>query len=828
LSRSNIKLLLKNQKSKKKNVQENTKKNPLISKSGEYEDDMNLKNKKKRELFMNKEITESSSNQIKTPKFKKEVIQDSLLKSFKKPDDTPVPDSKYDLNKGELLNVKKIKANTNSTNDTIISTFRSTLMKKLQDQKNSKKALSQLKTQINIYDENLKLKNFMYENGKFQNSFKKMQTIGKGSFGKVFLAKHLLEYQDYAIKQIKLKLTPKGELFTNNFQKEIRAMAVLQNKNVVRFFTSWMEEDIDSKQPKSKVTSLFKGNIINEDSLKLSVRKNSLENKESEFGTSLLSDTQNLEWLQKRFAPTSEDARSQGRSSFNEGVSTQLSRFNLKNSKVKGELSQPSSIIEGMKKAESGKVICGQDEKRTPKISESENESLSETSNGSTDSNDSNSSSSSDDNRFTLDYEVSENSDTDLLITFDAPVPPVNIVSDTKLFSKKKNSNIDISSKLNQDKSYFPKVLNNRKDSKTPQMSGIEKMPSDGLLSDILENSVSDIATASQINKTRKSLTLISSSRILNKSQDKYSKEQSKSINLYIQMEYCANGSLSKFLKANKQITSGEICLIFTEILNGLIYIHKKGFIHRDLKPGNIFISKNGVIKIGDFGLITYIESDKLDKLEEEEIRNLSSSNSLSPMKKSPQIENSKKSKIKISKVNQEEDDVLENKALKVIKRDSKNASPVFLPNKKQIPISPIRSNKKRFTKSFRDTLKQSFIGKSKKNKQKMLHLSTMIGTPFYTAPECQTDGGYDYKADVYSLGIILLEMFCKFTTMHERNVVFTTFRKEGKVQKEFREKYNIASNLIELLCRKNPTERPYASEVIKSLEYNEWLKQFK
>lgn len=41
----------------------------------------------------------------------------------------------------------------------------------------------------------------------------------------------------------------------------------------------------------------------------------------------------------------------------------------------------------------------------------------------------------------------------------------------------------------------------------------------------------------------------------------------------------------------------------FYQILCGLFYIHSANVIHRDLKPGNILVSKTGVLKIGDFGL---------------------------------------------------------------------------------------------------------------------------------------------------------------------------------------------------------------------------------
>jgi len=46
----------------------------------------------------------------------------------------------------------------------------------------------------------------------------------------------------------------------------------------------------------------------------------------------------------------------------------------------------------------------------------------------------------------------------------------------------------------------------------------------------------------------------------------------------------------------------------FCQILKGLDHLHQHGIIHRDLKPENILISKDGVLKLSDFGLTSHPE----------------------------------------------------------------------------------------------------------------------------------------------------------------------------------------------------------------------------
>lgn len=81
-----------------------------------------------------------------------------------------------------------------------------------------------------------------------------------------------------------------------------------------------------------------------------------------------------------------------------------------------------------------------------------------------------------------------------------------------------------------------------------------------------------------------------------------HNRVEGKSI-LYIQMEFCENNTLLNLIERGLPANPSEYWRLFRQILEAVSYIHSSGFIHRDLKPTNIFIDKSNNIKVGDFGL---------------------------------------------------------------------------------------------------------------------------------------------------------------------------------------------------------------------------------
>jgi len=70
---------------------------------------------------------------------------------------------------------------------------------------------------------------------------------------------------------------------------------------------------------------------------------------------------------------------------------------------------------------------------------------------------------------------------------------------------------------------------------------------------------------------------------------------------LYIAMEYLQGGDLKQKIK--HRLSQEEIINIITKLSEALAYAHSKGFIHRDIKPGNIIFNEDKQPILADFGI---------------------------------------------------------------------------------------------------------------------------------------------------------------------------------------------------------------------------------
>ena len=204
---------------------------------------------------------------------------------------------------------------------------------------------------------------------------------------------------------------------------------------------------------------------------------------------------------------------------------------------------------------------------------------------------------------------------------------------------------------------------------------------------------------------------------------------------LLIQMEYCPR-TLRAVLDAPGEMASAEDAKRWTwarDLLKGLAHIHASGVAHRDIKPANIFVSVQGGLLIGDFGLARF--RGTTDK-----------------------------------------DDGAQGAGA-----GSRDGAP---------PGGAARS---------------------------LSDATSAVGTALYAAPETGKGwAAYDMGVDMYSLGIVLYELWAPFATGMERIVELSALRQRGKCDKPFAKAHQQAARLIDALIASDPSARPSAPEVLR------------
>ena len=81
--------------------------------------------------------------------------------------------------------------------------------------------------------------------------------------------------------------------------------------------------------------------------------------------------------------------------------------------------------------------------------------------------------------------------------------------------------------------------------------------------------------------------------------------------NYYIVMERPIRGDLFNYICSKGRLSMDEASFIFYQIVNGIQYLHKNKIVHRDMKPENIMLTKDMIVKIGDLGLSKYFKSSE-------------------------------------------------------------------------------------------------------------------------------------------------------------------------------------------------------------------------
>ena len=176
---------------------------------------------------------------------------------------------------------------------------------------------------------------------------------------------------------------------------------------------------------------------------------------------------------------------------------------------------------------------------------------------------------------------------------------------------------------------------------------------------------------------------------------------------LYLVMDYLPGGDLMNLLMKKEILTEEEARFYTAEMILAVDSVHKLNCIHRDLKPDNILIDKNGHIQLSDFGL---------SKLSDKAFFPLSVKDPAKPPQK--------------------------------------------LMNTGNDSITTANTN---------INLSNSIKNKKYHKKNRLLAYST-VGTPDYIAPEVFGQKGYGQEVDWWSIGVMFFEMVVGYPPFFSEN----------------------------------------------------------
>jgi len=163
-----------------------------------------------------------------------------------------------------------------------------------------------------------------------------------------------------------------------------------------------------------------------------------------------------------------------------------------------------------------------------------------------------------------------------------------------------------------------------------------------------------------------------------------------------------------------------------------------------------------------------------------------------------------------------------------IIHRDLKPANIFMIGNKINLKIGDFglaadvkESDRKKSNKDV------NFGSTISLNLEHSIKFSENVGTPLYQSPEQMKNLLYNEKVDIYSLGLILLEICSFFKTYHERKICLENVRELGIIPDKVKELFPIESQLILEMTSTQPSKRPNALNILRSDAFKRLEEEF-
>lgn len=181
---------------------------------------------------------------------------------------------------------------------------------------------------------------------------------------------------------------------------------------------------------------------------------------------------------------------------------------------------------------------------------------------------------------------------------------------------------------------------------------------------------------------------------------------------LYLVMEYLPGGDMMTLLMRKDTLTEGEARFYVGQTVLAIESIHKHNYVHRDIKPDNLLLDRNGHMKLSDFGLCKPLDSSSFPDLREDD------------------------------------------------HGGGRNFKPSMAGGKhSNLPSTPRRTQ-------------QEQLLHWQKNRRTLAY--STVGTPDYIAPEVLLKRGYGMECDWWSLGAIMFEMLVGYPPFYSEEPLST------------------------------------------------------